>query len=198
MAVIGVAALQGGVSEHGAALASLGHRAVFIREPGVLSGLDAVILPGGESTALVLLMKRWGLFSPLREAILKGLPVLGTCAGAVLLARDVTEREHRVNQDSLAVADVRAERNSFGRQVASFREDLFISGLDGPFPGIFIRAPLLHPLGPGPAVLSSVKEGAVLIRQGNVWLSSFHPELTGDARVHRMFLKESGIAGPQA
>lgn len=198
MANIGVAALQGGVAEHGAVLACLGHRVTYIRDPGALPGLDAMVLPGGESTTLVLLLRRWGLFDPLRDAILNGLPVLGTCAGAVLLAREVTERDHRVNQESLGASSVRAERNSFGRQVASFREDVTILGLDAPFPGIFIRAPLLHPLGPEAEVLASVREGAVFIRQGNVWMSSFHPELTRDDRVHLMFLRKSGIAGPQS
>ena len=176
-------------------LASLGHSVVCVRDPGPLGSLDALILPGGESTALVLLLSRWGLFDTLRQAIRDGLPVLGTCAGAVLLAREVTEREHRVDQKSLQAADVRAERNSFGRQVASFTEELVITGLETPFPGVFIRAPLLHPLNACAKVLGAVSEGAVLIRQGNVWLSSFHPELTNDDRIHRMFIRESGIAG---
>lgn len=195
MAAVGVLALQGGVSEHCAMLSSLGHSVVQIREPNGMAGVSAIVIPGGESTAMILLLKRWGLFVPLGDAIRNGLPVLGTCAGAVLLSREVTEREHPINQESLCAADVRAERNSFGRQVASFTQDISIIGLETTFPGVFIRAPLLHPLGPGAVVLSSVKEGAVFIRQGNVWLSSFHPELTRDNRVHRMFLKESAVAG---
>lgn len=195
MAAVGVLALQGGVSEHCKVLSSLGHRVVEIRDPDGLSGISALVMPGGESTAMLLLLKRWLLFEPLGNAIRAGLPVLGTCAGAVLLSREVTEREHPIAQDSLGAADVRAERNSFGRQVASFSQDLRIAGLENPFRGVFIRAPLLRPLSPDAAVLSSVDEGAVFIRQGNVWLSSFHPELTKDDRVHRMFLEESGIAG---
>jgi 5'-phosphate synthase pdxT subunit len=195
MARVGVLALQGGVSEHCTMLSSLGHNVVKIREPNGLDGVSALILPGGESTAMILLLKRWRLFEPLGRAVRNGLPVLGTCAGAVLLSREVTERDHLINQESLCAADVRAERNSFGRQVASFRQDISITGLDTPFPGVFIRAPLLHPLGPGAIVLASLNEGAVLIRQGNVWLSSFHPELTRDDRVHRMFLEGSGIEG---
>jgi 5'-phosphate synthase pdxT subunit len=198
MATVGVAALQGGVAEHGVMLESLGHRVAYIRSPEQLRNIDALVLPGGESTTLVLLMTRWGLFEPLRLAVSKGLPVLGTCAGAVLLAREVTEREHPLSQPSLEAADVRAERNSFGRQVASFREDLTVLGLDSPFPGVFIRAPLLHPLNPGAEVMASVSEGAVMIRQGKVWLCSFHPELTDDSRIHRIFLRESGIAWPQS
>lgn len=195
MAAVGVLALQGGVSEHCKVLSSLGHRVVEIRDPCGLSGISALVMPGGESTAMLLLLKRWLLFEPLGNAIRAGLPVLGTCAGAVLLSREVSEREHPITQDSLGAADVRAERNSFGRQVASFSQDLRIAGLENPFRGVFIRAPLLRPLSPAAAVLSSVDEGAVFIRQGNVWLSSFHPELTKDDRVHRMFLEESGIAG---
>jgi len=195
MAEVGVLALQGGVSEHCTMLSSLGQRVVKIREPKGLAGVSALVIPGGESTAMILLLKRWQLFEPLRDAIGKGLPVLGTCAGAVLLSREVTEREHIVDQESLGAADVRAERNSFGRQVASFRQDILVTGLETPFQGVFIRAPLLCPLAPGASVLASVTEGAVVIRQRNVWLASFHPELTRDDRVHRMFLKESGIAG---
>ncbi len=198
MATIGVAALQGGVAEHGVMLESLGHRVAYIRSPEQLRNIDALVLPGGESTTLVLLMARWGLFEPLKLAVRKGLPVLGTCAGAVLLAREVTEKEHPIDQPSLEAVDVRAERNSFGRQVASFREDLTVRGLDSPYPGVFIRAPLLFPLIPEADVLASVREGAVMIRQGSVWLCSFHPELTDDRRIHRMFLRESGIAGLQS
>jgi 5'-phosphate synthase pdxT subunit len=195
MALVGVIALQGGVSEHGSMMSSLGHQVRFIRDHEALSGVEAVILPGGESTTLLFLMKRWGLFEPLKKMIAGGLPVLGTCAGAVLLSRKVTERDHPVNQDSLMAADVEAQRNSFGRQVASFREYIDLHGMRKPFPGVFIRAPLLTPLNDLAVVMASVSEGAVFIRQGNVWLSSFHPELTEDNRIHRMFLRESGFAG---
>lgn len=195
MPALGVIALQGGVAEHGAMLSPLADRVFLVRDPSGLRRLDGIILPGGESTALLFLLKRWGLFQPLKELVSEGLPVFGTCAGAVLLSRVVTERDHQIQQESLQAADVKAERNSFGRQVASFTEDLSITGLDTPFPGVFIRAPLLTPLHQDAVTLGRVREGAVLIRQKNVWLSSFHPELTRDDRIHRMFLRESGLAG---
>jgi pyridoxal 5'-phosphate synthase pdxT subunit len=190
---IGVVALQGGVIEHVRMLFDIECLPVQVRLPEHLSGLEGLILPGGESTALIRLLERWGLLEAIREACLSGLPVWGTCAGAVLLCEEVTEKEHIVRQNSLGLAPVRAERNSFGRQVASFQEDLLIKGLEEPFPGVFIRAPLLHPLDETVEVLSEVSEGAVFLRRGNVWLSSFHPELTVDSRIHRLFLRESGI-----
>lgn len=195
MAAVGVVALQGGVAEHCSVLRVLGHRVMELRDPEFLPEVRAVFLPGGESTTLVMLLKRWNLFEPLKERISQGLPVLGTCAGAVLLSRKITEREHEIRQDSLGASEVLAERNRFGRQVSSFEEELTIQGLETPFPGVFIRAPLLTPLDSRVQVLASVREGAVFLRQDNVWLCSFHPELTGDPRVHALFLEESGIAG---
>lgn len=191
--VIGVLALQGGVREHVNMLVSTGCETREVRVPGHLTGIEALLIPGGESTALIKLLRRWELVKPVREMVLKGLPVWGTCAGSILLAGDVTEKEHDIMQDTLNLAPVRAVRNSFGRQVASFQEDLTIEGLSETFPGVFIRAPLLIPLSPGVQVLSSVKEGAVFLRYRNVWLSSFHPELTDDSRIHSLFLRESGI-----
>lgn len=191
--LIGVLALQGGVSEHVTMLERTGCRVAMIRLPEQLDGVQALLVPGGESTALIKLIKRWKLVDPIRRAAAGGLPVWGTCAGSILVSSEITEKEHTVNQDSLALAPVRAVRNSFGRQVASFQGDLRIKGLADPFPGVFIRAPLLVPLDQSVEVLCSVEEGAVFLRCGNVWLSSFHPELTDDDRVHRLFLRESGI-----
>ncbi len=191
--VIGVLALQGGVREHVDMLVSIGGEAREVRLPGHLSGIEALIIPGGESTALIKLLRRWELVTPIREMVLKGLPVWGTCAGSILLAGDVTEKDHDIMQETLNLAPVRAVRNSFGRQVASFQEDLRIQGLTETYPGVFIRAPLLIPLSPEVKVLSSVDEGAVFLRYGNVWLSSFHPELTDDTRIHSLFLMGSGI-----
>jgi 5'-phosphate synthase pdxT subunit len=138
-------------------------------------------------------MDRWGFTAPLAELGGKGLPMLGTCAGAILLCSVVSEAEHTVDQRSLGLADVRAVRNSFGRQARSFLSDLTIKGLGSPFPGVFVRAPLLEPLSDSVEVLCSIAEGAVLLRQGSIWLSSFHPELTRDARLHRLFLQSSGL-----
>ncbi len=191
--VIGVLALQGGVREHVNMLVSIGCETREVRLPGHLSKIEALLIPGGESTALIKLLRRWDLVEPVREMVLDGLPVWGTCAGSILLAGDVTEKEHDVMQDTLNLAPVRAVRNSFGRQVASFQEDLTVEGLSETYPGVFIRAPLLIPLDPGVQVLSSVREGAVFLRYRNVWLASFHPELTDDARIHSLFLRESGI-----
>jgi len=193
MGPVGVLALQGGVAEHERMLGELGVGTVRVRTPEQLDEVAALVLPGGESTTLISLMEKWGLVEPLRSKGQSGLPILGTCAGAVLLSTRVSEAEHSVVQESLGLADVQAIRNRFGRQTRSFLTELIIKGLDGPYPGLFIRAPLLHPLSDEVEVLSSIQEGAVLLRQGNIWLSSFHPELTSDNRIHRMFLWSSGL-----
>ncbi len=190
---IGVLALQGGVSEHTDMLDALGCTSVAVRRPEDLDGIQGLVMPGGESTTLIKLLIRWDLVSPVRELAGAGIPIWGTCAGSILLSSEISEKNHKVNQPSLELAPVRAERNSFGRQVASFQEDLVIKGLDKPFPGVFIRAPLLHPLSDRAEILCSVREGAVFIRYENIWLSSFHPELTDDTRVHRMFIEEAVI-----
>ncbi|MCD4707172.1 MAG: pyridoxal 5'-phosphate synthase glutaminase subunit PdxT [Candidatus Sabulitectum sp.] len=191
--ITGVLALQGGVSEHINMLNAVGSATVEVRLPEHLAGINALVIPGGESTALIKLLIRWNLISPIKKLTGTGIPIWGTCAGSILLASEISERDHKVDQPSLELAPVRAERNSFGRQVASFQENLIIKGLDDPFPGVFIRAPLLHPLSDSVKVLCSVAEGAVFVRYGNVWLSSFHPELTDDNRVHRMFIEEAVI-----
>ncbi|OPX29789.1 MAG: glutamine amidotransferase subunit PdxT [Gemmatimonadaceae bacterium 4484_173] len=194
---IGVLALQGGVSEHVNMLRSIGCSTVEVRLPKDLSGVHGLIIPGGESTALIRLLIRWNLITPIKNLAEAGVPVWGTCAGAILLSSEITEKSHSVDQPSLELAPVRAERNSFGRQAASFQENLVIKGLEEPFPGVFIRAPLLFPLSDKAEVLCSVKEGAVFIRSGNIWLSSFHPELTGDTRIHTMFV-EGAVVGSQS
>lgn len=190
---IGVLALQGGVSEHEDMLYSIGCTTVAVRTPNDLRGITGLVIPGGESTALIKLLIRWNLVSPIKKLADSGIPIWGTCAGSILLSNEITEKSHIVNQPSLELASVRAERNSFGRQASSFQEDLIIKGLDKPFPGVFIRAPLLFPLSADAEVLCSVSEGAVFIRCGNIWLSSFHPELTDDTRVHKMFIEEAVI-----
>ena len=190
---IGVLALQGGVSEHIDMLETIGCTTISVRNPWDLQGINGMIIPGGESTALIKLLARWNLVSPIKKLAGAGIPIWGTCAGSVLLSSEITEKSHKVSQPSLDLAPVRSERNSFGRQSASFQEDLIIKGLDEPFPGVFIRAPLLFPLSGHCDVLCSVDEGAVFIRHKNIWLSSFHPELTGDTRVHQMFIEEAVI-----
>ncbi len=189
MGPVGVLALQGGVREHIEMLRRIGADVREVRLPGDLCGLSRLVLPGGESTALIRLLDIWGMIGPLKDLVSDGVPVWGTCAGAVLLSAEVAERDHDVDQPSLGLARVRAVRNAFGRQVHSFQQDLDIAGLGRPFPGVFIRAPLLEPLSSGVEVLCSLKEGPVLLRDGRVWLSSFHPELTADDALHRMFLE---------
>ncbi len=193
MPAVGVLALQGGVAEHISILTKLGCEVKEIRTPAGLKHISALILPGGESTTLISLMNRWELIRPLKAMGEEGFPIFGTCAGAVLLSKEINEKEHEVNQDSLQLADVRAVRNFFGRQTNSFVEDITVAGLAEPFTGVFIRAPLLLPLSDEVEVLSRVKDGPVLVRQGNLWLSSFHPELTSDSRIHMLFLESHGI-----
>ena len=175
-------------------LDNLGLTAVQVRLPEELTDLQGLILPGGESTTLIALLNRWRLTDPLIQLARGGLPVLGTCAGAVLLSSTVSEREHDIEQERLGLVDVEVIRNRFGRQTRSFTEMLSVDGLSSPFPGVFIRAPLLVPTSEKTVVLAEIEEGPVLLRQDNLWLTSFHPELTTDNRIHRMFITESGIA----
>ena len=193
---IGVLALQGGVAEHLEMLRTAGAEPVEVRRPESIEGLRGLVLPGGESTTLMKLIQRWKLEGAIRRMAAEGVPVWGTCAGAVLLSSRVSEREHEVHQPSLRIAAVHAVRNRFGRQVDSFQEELAVTGLDRPFPGVFIRAPLLAPLDDSVEVLASVSEGAVFLRCGTVWLSSFHPELTSDTRLHRRFVRMAEDAAP--
>ncbi|MCK4806454.1 MAG: pyridoxal 5'-phosphate synthase glutaminase subunit PdxT [Candidatus Aegiribacteria sp.] len=190
---VGVLALQGGVAEHISILIELGCEVKEIRTPDELESISALILPGGESTTLISLMNRWELIGPLRAMGEDGFPIFGTCAGAVLLSKEIEEKEHEVSQNSLRLADVRAVRNYFGRQTSSFVETINVVGLSELFEGVFIRAPLLLPLSDEVEVLSQVQDGPVLLRQRNLWLSSFHPELTPDSRIHRLFLESHGI-----
>ena len=193
MPAVGVLALQGGVAEHISILMQLGCDVKEIRTPDELESLSALILPGGESTTLISLMNRWELTCPLKAMGEAGFPIFGTCAGAVLLSKEIDEKEHEITQNSLGLADVKAVRNYFGRQTCSFLESIDVTGLSEPFTGVFIRAPLLLPLADDVEVLSSVEDGPVLLRQSNLWLSSFHPELTPDSRIHRLFLESQGI-----
>jgi 5'-phosphate synthase pdxT subunit len=175
-------------------LESLGLTALRVRLPEELADIQGLILPGGESTTLMALLNRWKLTTPLKGLAKEGLPILGTCAGAVLLSSSVSEREHEIEQESLQLADVEVIRNRFGKQTCSFSELLSVKGLSSLFQGIFIRAPLLLPTSRRALVLAEVDEGPVFLRQDNLWLTSFHPELTTDNRIHRMFITESGIA----
>jgi 5'-phosphate synthase pdxT subunit len=186
---VGVLALQGAFREHREVLDALGVEAVEVRAPAELGALDALILPGGESTTMSKLLDTSGVRAPLAELLADGFPVLGTCAGMILLAREVVDG--RPDQESFGAIDVAVRRNAYGRQRDSFEADLVIDGLvGGPFSGVFIRAPRIESAGAGVEVLGRHDGHAVLARQGSAWVASFHPELSGDLRLHELFLTE--------
>ncbi|HKZ21111.1 MAG TPA: pyridoxal 5'-phosphate synthase glutaminase subunit PdxT [Acidimicrobiia bacterium] len=181
---VGVLALQGDFREHLATLDALGAEGIEVRTPDQLEAVDALVIPGGESTTIGKLAVRFGLMEPLRRRIEEGMPVYGTCAGMILLAREVTDGE----QPLVGALDVVVERNAFGRQNESFEEELAIDGLEEPLWAVFIRAPWVAKVGEGVEVLASVDDHPVVVRQGHILASSFHPELTGDHRLHQMLL----------
>lgn len=180
-------ALQGAFAEHVATLRSLGVEAVEVRLPEHLAGLDGLIIPGGESTTIGKLMVQYALEEPIRALVRSGKPVLGTCAGMIMLANEITGTD----QPRLGLMDIEVERNAFGRQVDSFETGIAIEGVAGePFPAIFIRAPRIRQVGPGVEVLARLEDGTVVAaRQNNVVVLSFHPELTRDPRLHQFFLQ---------
>jgi len=165
-------------------LESIGMEPILVRTPDDLEELDGLVIPGGESTTIGKLADRFDLVEPLRGAIGDGLPTLGTCAGMVLLAGSTTERQSQVQ---LGVLDVVVQRNAFGRQVESFEAEVAVDGLDGgPVHAVFIRAPWIEKVGDGVDVLAELSGHPVMVREGNVFATSFHPELTGDGRIHRL------------
>jgi 5'-phosphate synthase pdxT subunit len=179
---VGVLAYQGDVREHLAALEAAGALAVEVRTLSDLDSVDGLVIPGGESTVIGKLAARYGLLEPLRERAAAGLPVLGTCAGMILLAREVEGPP----QDLLGVLDVRVRRNAFGRQVASFEAEVDVKGVDGgPVAGAFIRAPWVADAGPEVEVLAELEGKVVAVRQGDLLATAFHPELSGEVRLHR-------------
>ncbi len=179
-------ALQGAFREHKQMLERLGAEAVEVRKPEHLAGLQGLIVPGGESTTIGKLAREYGIDAAVARRVEAGdLAVWGTCAGAIWLAREIP---HYPEQPRLGLMDIAVERNAFGRQVASFEEDLEVKGLDKPFHAVFIRAPAITRVGPGVEVLAYHGKDVVLARQGRLLASSFHPELTGDFRLHRLFL----------
>jgi 5'-phosphate synthase pdxT subunit len=185
--LIGVLALQGGFEAHARALEELGARTRVVRVPADLEGLDGLVMPGGESTTMTLGMEREELAEPLRRAIRAGLPVLGTCAGLIMLDRD-----------HLGVLDVSVRRNAFGRQIGSFEADLDFDpqgDLRGePLRAVFIRAPWVEEHGDDVEVLAEIDGHPVAVRQGNVLAVAFHPELTDERRLHRWLLEHAGVA----
>ena len=182
---VGVLALQGAFREHVAAVASLGATAREVRQLKDIEGIDALIIPGGESTTIGKLLNEWNMLEPLRQRILDGMPVYGSCAGLILLCREIENSD----QPRLGVLDATVRRNAFGRQVDSFETDLSIPEIGAdPIPAVFIRAPVITGVGAGVTVLAEVKGQAVAVRQNNILATSFHPELTPDTRMHSYFL----------
>jgi pyridoxal 5'-phosphate synthase pdxT subunit len=186
---VGVLALQGATRPHAEALADIGAEPIEVRTPAQLASVDALVVPGGESTTMSFLLDTAGLRRPLDERLAEGMPALGTCAGMIVLAREVLDG--RPDQRSLGAVDIVVRRNAFGRQRESFEADLDIDGLAGDrFHAVFIRAPFVESTGPGVEVLASVDGHPVLCRSGRVIVSSFHPELSDDRRLHQLFLEE--------
>ena len=179
---VGVLAYQGDVREHLAALEAVGAAPVEVRRVEELEAVDGLVVPGGESTVIGKLADRYGLLEPLRRRVAAGLPTFGTCAGLIFLAREVEGPP----QHLLGVLDVRVRRNAFGRQVASFEAEVDVKGVDGgPVSGAFIRAPWVAEAGPEVEVLAEVDGKVVAVRQGNLLATAFHPELSGEVRLHR-------------
>jgi 5'-phosphate synthase pdxT subunit len=185
--LVGVLGMQGAYREHLRALEALGARTRLVRTREDLLELDGLVIPGGESTTMQILLERMGLLEPLREAVLSGLPSLGTCAGMILLAGRITDG--RAGQRGFGALDIAVRRNGYGRQVDSFEADLEVAGLEGgPFPGVFIRSPVVEDAGSA-EVLARHEGHPVAVRQGNAIALSFHPELSSDLRLHGEFLR---------
>jgi pyridoxal 5'-phosphate synthase pdxT subunit len=186
---IGVLGLQGDVAEHLRALDEAGARASLVRRPGELEAVDGLIIPGGESTTIWKLAEIFELAEPLRKRVAGGMPAFGSCAGMIMLAARLAEAAS--GQETLGAIDMTVQRNAFGRQVDSFESDLDISGVPGPpFRAVFIRAPWVTQAGPGVEILATdpVTGRIVAVRQGPVLATAFHPELTGDRRIHELFV----------
>jgi 5'-phosphate synthase pdxT subunit len=185
--LVGVLAMQGAFAEHQRALEASGARTRLVKDREDLVGLEALVLPGGESTTMTMLMERVGLLEPVRDAIASGLPTLATCAGMIVLARDVTDG--MVGQRGMGLLDISVRRNGYGRQVDSFEADLEVAGLGAKtFPGVFIRSPLVESTG-STEVVATHDGRAVALRQGNILALCFHPELTSDRRLHQQLVK---------
>ena len=192
---IGVIAIQGNVEEHINAIQKAVKNAdkpievIRIKHKGIVHGCEAIIIPGGESTTLGKLMEREGILSEIKIAAKKGVPILGTCAGLVLLAKYGDKQVEKTKQSLLGLMDIRVNRNAFGRQKESFEVPLSFKGLDEPYKAVFIRAPCITECGKGVEILAEYKNTIVAARQGNVLALAFHPELTADLRIHQYFLK---------
>lgn len=183
--LVGVMALQGAFREHERALQAVGARTRLVRLPSDLEGLDALVIPGGESTTMTILMERMGLWEPVRKALAEGLPALATCAGMIVLAREITDGVN--GQHSFGLLDIAVRRNGYGRQVHSFEAPVRVEGLDSEFPGVFIRAPFVEDTGTTD-IYAVQDDQPVGVRQGRLTALCFHPELSGDLRLHREFV----------
>jgi len=183
--LVGVLALQGAFREHERALQAVGARTRLVRLPADLAGLDGLVIPGGESTTMTILMERMGLWEPVRTALADGLPALATCAGMIVLAREITDGVN--GQHGFGLLDIAVRRNGYGRQVHSFEARVRVEGLDGDFPGVFIRAPFVEQVGSAD-VYAVQDDQPVGVRQGRLTALCFHPELSGDLRLHREFV----------
>ena len=189
--VIGVLALQGAFVAHERALRSLGVATQQVRTPADLALVQALVMPGGESTTMSKLLDTSGVFDALKGRLAEGLPVFGTCAGMILLAADVLDG--RPDQRSFGAIDVAVRRNGYGRQIDSFETDIAVTGLPAPFHAVFIRAPKVERAGTDVEVLAEHEGVPVLARQAHVMVASFHPELTPDARLHELFLRTNHV-----
>ena len=185
-ALIGILALQGAFRAHEIALRKCGARTQQVRTPDDLDRVDALVMPGGESTTMSHLLATSNLFDPIAKRLSDEMPVFGTCAGMILLAENVYDA--RPDQRSFAALDIDVRRNAYGRQIDSFESDLTVADLDGAFHAVFIRAPRVERIGAGVEVLAAHDGDPVLVRQGRMLAASFHPELTPDARIHERFL----------
>lgn len=186
---VGVLALQGDTREHLAALREAGAEAFTVRRQSELDSVDGLVIPGGESTAMTHLLKAFDLLEPLRSRLAEGMPAYGSCAGMILLASEILDAGV-AGREALPLSgiDMTVRRNAFGRQVDSFEADLDFTGVDSTVHAVFIRAPWVERVGPDVEVLASAGEHIVAVRQGAVMATSFHPEMTGDRRVHKLFV----------
>ena len=185
--LVGVLALQGDVREHVEVLHKLDCDVIEVKTPKQLAGVDALVIPGGESTTIFKLSEIFGMLQPLREAIAGGLPVLGTCAGLILLSREILDPAS--GQESFGGLNAVVRRNAFGNQNDSFETDLQVAGIEGSIHAAFIRAPIITEVGSGAEVIATLPDGRIVgVRQGKVIGISFHPEVLGDPRIHQLLL----------
>ncbi len=191
---IGVLAVQGDVREHVQVLTGLGARAVTVRRPSEVEEVDALVIPGGESTTMDKLVRAFNLYEPLRKRLADGMPAYGSCAGMIMLADRIADG--RPDQQTLGGIDITVRRNAFGRQVDSFEEDIHFTGLDGTVRAVFIRAPWIDDHGEAVEVLAEVDGHVVAARQDNMLVISFHPEIAGETRLHELFLAQVRSRAP--